>query len=131
MTLGCSGCTTTSSPTSSGSSPPTALQSFNTLYANAVSADTLVLSATDTALKAGAINAAQAKNIEAVADNIKLALDAANAAAQLGNTGTATSNLGAAVSAIAQASSCLTLKPLTPTTFAMCIVKLSPPKVQT
>lgn len=125
--LGCSGCTTTT-PTAG---TPAALQTFNGLYASAVQSDALVLIAADTALKSGAINAAQAKAIEKVADQVKLVLDAANSAAQLGNSSTATSNLGAAVSAIAQASSCLTLKPLTPTTFATCIVKLTPPQVQT
>lgn len=124
--LGSNGCQTTATGTA-----PTALQTFEGLYSSAVSADTLVLTATDTALKAGAINAAQAKKIEAVADSIKAVLDAANGAAQLGNTATANANLASALGSIAIASACLTQKPLTPTTFATCTAKLNPPTVQT
>ena len=125
--LGFSGCQST--PTTG--SPPTALQTFQTMYASAVTADTLVLTATDTALKAGAINAAQAQKVESIADSIKAVLDAANAAAQLGNTATANANLASALGGVAVVSACLTAKPLTPTTFATCTAKLSAPQVQT
>jgi hypothetical protein len=122
-----SGCQST--PTTG--TPPTALQTFEGLYTGAVTADTLVLTATDTALKAGAINAAQARKVEGVADSIKIVLDAANSAAQLGNTATANANLASALGSVAVISACLTAKPLTPTTFAACTAKLSPPTVQT
>lgn len=127
---GLSGCQS-APPTANTSTPPTALQSFEAMYTSAVTADTLVLTATDTALKAGAINAAQAKKIEGVADSIKIVLDAANSAAQLGNTATANANLANALGSVAVVSACLTAKPLTPTTFAACTAKLSPPLVQT
>lgn len=125
--LGFSGCQSTQTT----GTAPTALQSFQSLYSGAVTADTLVLTATDTALKAGAISAAQAKQVEGVADSIKAVLDAANAAAQLGNTATANANLASALSSVAVVSACLTAKPLTPTTFAACTAKLTPPTVQT
>jgi hypothetical protein len=125
VTLGFNGCATPA-----GGTPPTALQTFETLYTSAVTADTLVLTTTDSALKSGLINAAQAKKVEGVADSIKAVLDAANAAAQLGNTATANANLASALGGITIASACLTAKPLTPTTFASCIAKLTPPTVQ-
>lgn len=105
--------------------PPTALQTFTTLYANAVSADDLIIQAGTAALNAGLISATQAKQVLAVTDSVKAALDAANAAAQLGNTALASGNLASAFGPIALLSACLTAKPLTVATFAACTTKLN------
>lgn len=127
LSLLCNACQT---PATSGTAPPTALQTFDALYANAVSADDLVIQATTVALKSGLINATQAKRVLATTDSVKAALDAANAAAQLGNTALSSSNLASALGPVAVLSACLTAKPLTPATFDACTAKLSPALVQ-
>ena len=113
--------------TAGKAAPPSALQTFDTLYANAVSADDLVIKTATAALATGSITAAQAQKILNVTDAVKAALDAANAAAQLGNTATANGNLASALGPIAILSACLTAKPLTTATFAACATKLAPP----
>jgi len=127
--LSLEGCQATN-PTTSGTPPPTALQTFDLIYANAVSADDLVIKATSAALTGGLINVTQAKKILAITDSVKATLDAANAAAQGGQTALATGNLAAALGPIAILSACLTTKPLTVNSFDACAAKLSPP-VQT
>lgn len=96
------------------------------LYANAVSADDLVIRTSTAALASGLISASQAATILKITDSVKAALDVANAAAQAGSTGTATGNLAAALGPIAILSACLTVKPLTAATFATCAIKLTP-----
>jgi hypothetical protein len=122
ISLSLEGCQTTAA----GSTPATALQTFDALYASAVSADDLVIRTATTALASGLISASQAKQILATTDSVKAALDLANTAAQAGNTGTATGNLAAALGPIAILSACLTTKPLTVATFGACAVKLVP-----
>lgn len=127
--IGCvflAGCPTAAAP---GQAPPTALQTFDALYANAVTADDLVVTTATTALASGFINAAQAKRVLAVTDSVKSALDAANAAAQLGNAALANGNLAQALGPIAILSACLTVKPLTTATFDSCTAKLTTPQV--
>lgn len=123
LALLCEGCQT---PTTPGTPAPTALQTFDALYANAVTAEDLVLKATHTALQAAAISKEQGKRVLAVVDSVKAALDAANAAAQLGNTAASSSSLASALGPIAILSACLTAKPLTPSTFDACVAKLQP-----
>jgi hypothetical protein len=117
------GCQTTTTP---GATPPTALQTFDGLYANAVAADDLVIRTATTALAGGLISANQAQQIMDVTDSVKTALDLANTAAQAGSTGVATGNLASALGPIAILSACLTTKPLTVATFSACAVKLTP-----
>jgi len=124
--LSLEGCPATN-PTTSGTAPPTALQTFESIYASAVSADDLVIKAASTALTANLINVTQAKKVLQITDQVKAALDAANAAAQLGNTALATGNLASALGPIAILSACLTTKPLTFATFDACTAKLTPP----
>lgn len=121
-----SGCKTSTGSTT----PPTALQTFASLYADAVTADTLAVSSTTTALQAGLISAPQAQAVLNATDAIKAVLDAANVAAQAGNAATANANLGQAMASVAVLSACLTAKPLTVTTFATCIQRLTVPAVQ-
>jgi hypothetical protein len=102
------------------------LQTFNTLYANAVSIDDLVIKEATIALNSGLISTVQAKKILAITDSVKTALDAANSAAQIGNTGIASGNLAQALGPIAILSACLTSHPLTIATFDVCTVKLTP-----
>lgn len=123
-----SACQTTAP--AAGAAPPTALQTFDTLYANAVTVESLVVTTATTALQAGLINATQAKKILAATDAAKVVLDTANAAAQVGNTGAATANLAAALGPVAMLSACLTVKPLTTATFDSCAARLTPPAVQ-
>ena len=113
-----------------GTAPPTALQTFDAMYTNAVTADDLVITTANAAFQSGFINAAQAKQVLAVTDSVKVGLDTAYAAAQVGNPGTANGNLAAALGPIAILSACLTTKPLTPATFSACTAKLLPPQVQ-
>jgi hypothetical protein len=127
LALLCEGCPTASSP---GTAPPTALQTFDTLYANAVTADDVIIKTGTVALETGLINATQAKKVLAITDAVKTALDAAHGAAQLGNLGLANSNLAQALGPIATLSACLTMKPLTPSTFDSCVVRLTVPAVQ-
>jgi len=121
----CDACTTATTA-ASGTAPPTALQTFDALYANAVQAEDLVLVTSTSALNSKFISATQAKKILSVLDSVKAALDAANAAAQVGSIGSATGNLAAALGPIAILSSCLTSKPLTIAIFETCAVKLTP-----
>lgn len=81
------------------------------------------------ALSSALITAPQAKRILAITDAVKAALDAANAAAQIGNLGTANGNLAAAMGPIVILSACLTIKPLTASSFTTCSAKLSAPVV--
>lgn len=127
LCAGLAGCPTASAP---GQPPPTALQTFDALYANAVTADDLVVKTATTALASGFINAAQAKRVLAVTDSVKSALDAAQAAAQLGNAAVANGNLAQALGPIAILSACLTVKPLTTASFDSCTQRLTPPQVQ-
>lgn len=122
-----SGCQTQGS---SGTVPPTALQTFDQLYANAVSAEGLVVKTATTTLQAGLISAAQAKQVLQVTDSVKAALDAAYTAAHVGNTAIANGNLAAALGPVAILSACLTIQPLTPATFNTCTAKLAPAAVQ-
>jgi hypothetical protein len=117
-------------PAAPGSTPTTSLQTFDALYASAVSADDLVVRAASVALATAAITSAQAHRILAITDAVKTALDAANAAAQLGNLGVANGNLAQAMGPIVILSACLTTKPLTVQTFNNCAAKLAPPTVQ-
>jgi hypothetical protein len=110
--------------------PPTTLQTFDALYASAVSADDLVVKSATVALSSGWISAAQAKKVLSITDAVKAALDAANGAAQLGNLGVANGNLAQAMGPIVILSACLTIKPLTVSTFDACAAKLAPPAVQ-
>jgi len=123
--LALSACQTTT-PTTAAGTTPSALQTFDALYANAVSADDLAIKAATVALQSGFINATQASMILGITDSVKAALDTANAAAQSGDIGTASGNLAAALGPIAILSACLTTKPLTVQTFAACSVKLTP-----
>ncbi len=125
--LGLEGCqTATSLGTASGTAPATALQTFDALYANAVSADDLVIRTANTALINGFINGTQAAKILAVTDSVKSALDAANAAAQIGNAGLATGALASALGPIGILSACLATSPLTVAGFDACAAKLAP-----
>lgn len=126
LCAGLAGCPTAGAP---GQTPPTALQTFDALYANAVTADDLVIKTATAALGSGFITAAQAKRVLSVTDSVKAALDAANAAAQLGNAATANGNLAQALGPIAILSACLTVKPLTVATFDACTAKLTTPQV--
>lgn len=119
----CESCTTAPA---SGAAPATALQTFESLYANAVTAEDLVLKTTTIALQSGLIVKTQGQRVLAVVDSVKAALDAANTAAQLGNTALSTSSLASALGPIAILSACLTAKPLTPATFDSCAAKLTP-----
>lgn len=127
--LSLEGCPATN-PTTSGAPPPTALQTFQSIYTSAVTADDLVVKAGSAALQSGLISLAQAKKILTITDQVKAALDAANVAANLGNTALATGNLATALGPIAILSACLTTRPLTFATFDACTAKLTPP-VQT
>lgn len=109
-----------------GAAPASTLQTFETLYSSAVSADDLVIKTATTAFAAGLINTAQAKKVLMVTDQVKAALDAANTAAQVGNSGLATGNLAAAMGPIALLSACLTVKPLTVASFDTCSATLKP-----
>jgi hypothetical protein len=122
-----SGCAST---TGTASSTSTALQTFDSVYAGAVQAETLILQETTAALSAKLISPAQAQQVMNVTDGIKSVLDAANTAAQAGNSGVATANAATATAAIAAISICLTAKPLTAQGFAVCTVKLTTPAVQ-
>lgn len=126
LLLSLEGCPATN-PSTPGAPPATALQTFDAIYANAVSADDIVIKTTSTALTAGLISVAQAKKILAITDSVKVALDAAYGAAQLGNPALATGNLASALGPIAILSACLATKPLTPSTFDACAAKLAPP----
>lgn len=117
------GCQT---PSTSGAAPPTALQTFDALYANAVTADDLAVKAATVSLQAGLITAAQARTVLHVTDSVKVALDAARTASQLGNTALASGNLASALGPVAILSACLTSKPLTPATFETCTTRLAP-----
>lgn len=108
----------------------TTLQTFDALYASAVSADDLVVRTATQALASALITSTQAKRILAITDSVKAALDAANAAAQIGNLGIANGNLAQAMGPIVILSACLTIKPLTVSTFDACAAKLAPPAVQ-
>lgn len=112
--------------TPGGAAPPTALQTFDALYANAVTADDLVIQAGTAALASGLISPQQAAQVLKVSDSVKTALDAAYAAAQLGNQALATGNLAQALGPVAILSACLTAKPLTVASFAACTQKLTP-----
>jgi hypothetical protein len=125
LLLSLEGCPATT-PTTAGTPPATALQTFDAIYASAVSADDLVVKAASAALQSGLISTTQAKKVLAITDSVKTALDAANAAAQLGNTALATGNLASALGPIAILSACLTTKPLTVSTFDACAAKLTP-----
>ncbi len=120
------GCQTTAP----GQAPPTALQTFDALYTNAVTADDLVVKTATTALQSGLINAVQARKVQGVTNAVKIALDSAYAAAQVGNMSTASGNLGNALGPITILSACLMSKPLTVATFDACTAKLTPPTVQ-
>jgi hypothetical protein len=120
------GCATTSST----AAPPTALQSFDSLYAGAVTAESLAINTTTAAVTSKLISPAQGQQILSVTDAIQALLAAANAAAQLGNTATANANLAKALGSIAIISACLTAKPLTVATFGACTAKLTAPAVQ-
>jgi hypothetical protein len=122
--LGLESCAT--NPTAPGATPPTALQTFEGIYASAVTADDLVIKAATTALQANLINTMQARKVLMITDSVRAALDAANGAAQLGNTALATGNLANALGPIAILSACLTTKPLTISTFDACTAKLTP-----
>lgn len=124
------GCPATN-PSTPGTPPPTALQTFQSIYTSAVTADDLAVKAASTALQSGLISVAQAKKVLQITDQVKAALDAANAAATLGNTALATGNLATALGPIAILSACLTTRPLTFATFDTCTAKLTPPAVQT
>lgn len=113
-----------------GSTPPTALQTFDALYANAVTAEDIIVKTATTALASGLISAQQGSRVLAITDAVKTTLDAAYAAAQVGNTGLATANLAGALGPIAILSACLTTKPLTASTFNSCAAKLTLPVVQ-
>ena len=75
----CESCATTATP---GAAAPTALQTFDALYSNAVAATDLVNVTATSALQSGLITAAQAQKVLSTTDSVKAALDAANAAAQ-------------------------------------------------
>jgi hypothetical protein len=127
-TLSVSGCQVP--PATPGTPAPTALQTFDALYANAVTAEDLVIKTTTSTLQSGLISSAQAKKVMSITDSIKMTLDVAYGAAQTGNTGVATGNLAQALGPLAVLSACLTTKPLTIQTFDACTVKLTPPAVQ-
>lgn len=124
LALLCEGCPLT--PATPGTPAPTALQTFESLYANAVSAADIVLKVAHTSVQSGLITKPQAKRVLTVVDSVKAALDAANAAAQLGDTATSSGSLASALGPIAILSACLTAKPLTPSTFDSCVAKLQP-----
>ena len=128
LALALEGCPTLTTATT-GTAPATVLQTFETLYANAVQADDLVIKTATVALQSGAITAQQAKRVLSVTDAVKAALDAANAAAQLGNSATANGNLAQALGPIAILSACLTAKPLTTAGFTACTAQLAAPVV--
>lgn len=125
-----SGCASTATSTSGSSATSSALQTFDSLYSSAVTAETLAIQAATTALNAKLISPAQATQVLNVTDAIKAVLDAANAAAQVGNSGLASANLAQALGSIGLVSSCLTAKPLTVASFAACTIKLTAPAVQ-
>ena len=114
-----------------GTAPPTALQTFDVLYTNAVTAVDIAVKTATSALQAGLINVAQAKKVRGVTTSVKTALDAAYAASQLGNVATANGDLASALGPIAILSACLTIKPLTVATFDSCTVALKPVVVPT
>lgn len=126
-----SGCATTATGTSTSTPTSTALQTFDSLYSSAVTAETLAIQATTVALNSKLISPAQATQILSVTDAIKVVLDAANSAAQVGNSGLASANLAQALGSIGLVSSCLTAKPLTVASFTACTMKLTAPAVQT
>lgn len=104
-------------------------QTFQQLYATAVTADDVIVQAATAALTSGAITAAQAKIALSATDSIKAVLDAAYALSQAGNVSGATTNLASAVGTIAVLSTCFTQKPLTAASYAACTANLSIPKV--
>lgn len=125
-----SGCTLFKPAASTTGAPPTALQTFDALYSDALTAETLAVSTATAAVNSRLISAVQGQMVLNVTDSVKRVLDAANAAAQAGNSAVATTNLALAVGTIATVSACLTAKPLTVATFAACTARLSAPAVQ-
>lgn len=89
-------------------STSTGPQTFNQLLLTAGTVDDAVVVATDTALKAGTITAAQASRVVNVTDGVQAALQAAKAAQALGQTGAASSQLATATAALTKAQACIT-----------------------
>lgn len=98
----------------------TAPKTFNEVYADALTADDLVVQAATTALNAGLINSAQATNIQKITIDARNLLTAAQIAFTAGNSALANQNVVSATATLVAMSLCLTQKPLTVATFASC-----------
>lgn len=83
-------------------------QTFEQLMLTAGTVDDAVIVATDTALKSGAITAAQASKVASITDTVQTTLKAARAAYALGNSALATTTLGTANAALTKAQACIT-----------------------
>lgn len=108
----------------------TSVKTFDTIYADALTADDAVVVAATAALNAGLISSAQAISIQKVTTDAKNLLTAAQTAFTAGNSIAANSDVIAATATLAAMSLCLTEKPLTVASFATCaasVPPLSPP----
>lgn len=92
-------------------------QTFNQLLLTAGTVDDAVVVAIDTALKSGAITAAQAQKVATITDSVQTTLAAAKAANALGQTAVATSQLSLATASLTKAQACITA----PTTLDACL----------
>jgi hypothetical protein len=84
------------------------VQTFNQLLLTTGTLDDAVVVATDTALKAGAITAAQAQKVASITDSAQTALGAARAAYAAGQVNTAAGSLSVATAALTKAQACIT-----------------------
>lgn len=111
---------------SSCASTPSALQTFDDVYAAAVTADDFVVTTATTALNAGLITSSQATAIQKITVDASNLLTAAKTAFTAGNQALANQNVVAAVATLTAMSLCLTQKPLTIATFAVCAANVPP-----
>ena len=98
----------------------TSLQTFDKIYAAALTTDDLVVQAATAALNAGLISSAQAVSIQKITTDASNLLMAANTAFTAGNSVAANQDVTAATATLVAMSLCLTAKPLTVATFAAC-----------
>jgi hypothetical protein len=128
LLLPLAGCPLPAPNGSTTSSQPTALETFQTMYGNAVKAVDTVNITGDSLYKQGLITKAQGQTILSITEKTKSVLDASYAAAQLGNTAVASGDLAQAMGSVVILSTCLTQQPLTPATFDKCTSTLTAPK---
>ena len=106
------------------------VKTFDQIYADALTANDVVVQATTTALNAGLITSVQAASVQKITIDASNLLTAAQTAFTAGDSIAANSDVVAATATLAALSLCLTHKPLTVATFGTCaaaIPSLVPP----